>query len=63
MRGRPRSSPTFEAEWPDDWRLIVAAVARYYGGGFDKAEELTLSELRWWHNSAAELERRAREES
>lgn len=54
---------TFRSEWPEDWPLIVAAVARYYGGGFASAEALTLGELRWWHNCAAELERRAREES
>lgn len=60
-RGRLRSLRTFRSEWPDDWPLIVAAVARYYGGGFDKAEALTLGELRWWHNCAAELERLAAE--
>jgi hypothetical protein len=51
------------SEWPPDWPLIVGAVARYYGGGFAPAEALTLSELRWWHNVAAEIERRARENS
>lgn len=43
--------------------MIVGAVARYYGGGFVQAEALTLAELRWWHNVAAEIERRAREDS
>lgn len=34
-------------------------VARYYGAGFRQVETLTLAELRFWHNAAAELEERA----
>lgn len=60
---RPRSpwSPFCRSEWPEDWPLIVGSVARYYGGGFGKAERLTLSELRWQFNLAVEIERRAAE--
>jgi hypothetical protein len=51
-----------QSEWPHDWPLIVGVVARYYGGGFDKAEALTLAELRWWHNIACDIEERAKAE-
>lgn len=52
MRAR---DPVFFGEWPEDWPQLIAAVAEFYGGGWDPVAALTLPELRLRYGAAVKL--------
>jgi len=39
-----------------DWELMVAATTKYYGWSPRDALGMRLSELRWWHDMARQME-------